>query len=382
MPHGSRRPARAKQLIRKYKAAKEAHKRQLYRRRTRLRQAFRLANAHQHHKEGDTEMLSDLSSLSEDSDNGQNSNNSDSEESQASWDDLLGPNWQSQELGSLFSSTSIDNLSSDEDEAMPALLPIGTDSDTESEISDDVAGSDGNLVDNVMDFEADDELDNELSDDEGNEEPLHPSHVRLGKWARLRRWVLEKIRSMYKNRYETSRDGLPRGPSYLHHILMCLKTERPDHFRSALRINPDTFDALVEAIENDPVFQNNSQHPQMPVEQQLAITLYRFGHDGNASGLQAVANWAGVGKGTVSVVTRRVMTAILRPSFMKNAVCYPTEEEKEEAKRYVEQHSCHAWRNGWCFVDGTLVPLASRPAWYGESYFDRKSRYSLNFQVN
>ena len=124
MPHGSRRPARAKQLIRKYKAAKEAHKQQLYRRRTHLRQAFCLANAHQHHEEGDTETLSDLSLLSEDSDNGQNSNNSDLEESQASWDDLLGPNWQSQELGSLFLSTSIDNLSSNEDEAIPAIRKL------------------------------------------------------------------------------------------------------------------------------------------------------------------------------------------------------------------------------------------------------------------
>ena len=119
----------------------------------------------------------------------------------------------------------------------------------------------------------------------------------------------------------------------------------------------------------------------MPLEEQIAITLYRFGHDGNASGLQAIGNWAGVGKGTVALVTRRVMTAILRPDFMKDAVRWPTEMEKEDAKIWVEQHSCHAWRDGWCFVDGTLVPLATRPAWYGESYFDRKNRYSLNFQV-
>ena len=92
-------------------------------------------------------------------------------------------------------------------------------------------------------------------------------------------------------------------------------------------------------------------------------------------------NWAGVGKGTVAMVTRWVMTAILCPEFMKDAVRWPTDEEKEAAKIWVEQHSCHAWRGGWCFDDGTLVPLATRPAWYGESYFDRKNRYSLNFQV-
>ena len=94
----------------------------------------------------------------------------------------------------------------------------------------------------------------------------------------------------------------------------------------------------------------------MPIEEQVAITLYRFGHDSNSSGLQAVANWAGVGKDTVSLVTRRVMTAILHPDFIKEAVRWPTDEEKEAAKIWVEQHSCHAWHGGWCFVDGTLVP--------------------------
>jgi hypothetical protein len=97
--------------------------------------------------------------------------------------------------------------------------------------------------------------------------------------------------------------------------------------------------------------------------------------------LQAVANWAGLAKGTVHLITRRVLTAVLRPDFMKSAVRMPTPEEKEKAKSWVKKHSCHAWRHGWCFVDGTLIPLDERPTWYGESYFDRKCNYSLNFQV-
>jgi hypothetical protein len=60
----------------------------------------------------------------------------------------------------------------------------------------------------------------------------------------------------------------------------------------------------------------------------------------------------------------------------------PTPGEKEEAKQWVEKRSsCPAWRDGWCFVDGTLIPLAFRPFWYGQSYFDRKCNYSLNIQV-
>jgi hypothetical protein len=72
------------------------------------------------------------------------------------------------------------------------------------------------------------------------------------------------------------------------------------------------------------VFSNKSPNGQLPIDEQLAIALYRFGHDGNAASLQHVANWAGVGKGTVTLVTRCVMTAVLHPSFMSNAVRFPT----------------------------------------------------------
>ena len=167
----------------------------------------------------------------------------------------------------------------------------------------------------------------------------------------------------------------------MHHVLFTLKSARPDQFHEELCVTPHTFDVLIDKLQYDIVFGNNSRCPQMPVEGQLAITLFRFGHDGNAASLQGVANWAAVGKGTVLLVTRQVMTAVLRPEFMNEAVRFPDAEEKEAAKKWVHQHSCRAWRNGWCLVDGTLVPLAERPHWFGESYFDRKNRYSLNIQA-
>ena len=177
------------------------------------------------------------------------------------------------------------------------------------------------------------------------------------------------------------RHQLPCGPPYLHHVLTVLKDDRPNHFRQALCVSPTTFDTILHCISGDPVFTNYSSQHQMPVESQLAIALCRFGHNGNAASLQSVANWAGVGKGTVTLATQCVMTAILHPDFMQNTVCMPNEEEKEAAKEWVAAHSCDAWRNGWCMVNGTLVPLYARPYWYGSSYFDRKSNYSMNVQV-
>jgi hypothetical protein len=136
-----------------------------------------------------------------------------------------------------------------------------------------------------------------------------------------------------------------------------LKTERPDQFREILRVNLSTFDKIVDKIKDDPVFFNNSNNPQQSVEEQLAITLFQFGHNGNAAGQSPIARWAGGGHGTMTLITKCVMTAVLRQPFMEEAVRFPTEDEKEEVKAWVEAHSCKAWHDGWCLVDGTLIPL-------------------------
>jgi len=77
--------------------------------------------------------------------------------------------------------------------------------------------------------------------------------------------------------------------------------------------------------------------------------------------------------------TRRIIQAVL--TFHAQFVHWPGAEKKEAAKEWVEAASCAAWRDGWVFVDGTLVPLADKPGHHGEAYFDRKHNYSLNVQV-
>ncbi|KAE9384313.1 hypothetical protein BT96DRAFT_960913 [Gymnopus androsaceus JB14] len=141
-------------------------------------------------------------------------------------------------------------------------------------------------------------------------------------------------------------DNMWLPPPQLPFILHETKHTQPAEFRQDIRISPYTFDCLVQHIENDSVFTSGSDN----------------------TGLSKVSRWAGVGKGTVLLTTRRVMTALLCPDFVEENLRMPTEEEKKQAK-------------DWCLVDGTLVPLFNRPHWFGKSYFDRKSNYSLNFQV-
>ena len=140
------------------------------------------------------------------------------------------------------------------------------------------------------------------------------------------------------------------------------------------------FDMLLNMIKEDLVFSNNSTVLQLPVEKQFAITLFRFGHNGNVASVEAIAQWAGVCCGTVVNSTRRVIIAFL--ALHDSAIRWPLEEEKEEAKEWVESVSCPEWRDGFCMVNGTLVPLFEKPGHHGKAYFDRKSNYSLNVQVS
>jgi hypothetical protein len=146
---------------------------------------------------------------------------------------------------------------------------------------------------------------------------------------------------------------------------------------------PRTFNKLVEEIQDDPVFYNDSPNAQILVEEQVAIALYRFGRSGNSASLEGVAEWAGVGKGTVLNCTRQVISAVICPPFMQKAVHLLTKEEKIAYKDWVEQCSgCKDWREGWAMVDGTLIPPFDCPFWYRASYFDQKCNYSMNIPVS
>src|SRR5258708_34512188 len=75
--------------------------------------------------------------------------------------------------------------------------------------------------------------------------------------------------------------------SLLSFVIECLKFDDPVHFQYDLHVDPHTFDILVPLIEDHPVFQTNSQTPQLPVAYQLSITLYQFGHFGSSAAMKA-----------------------------------------------------------------------------------------------
>jgi hypothetical protein len=136
---------------------------------------------------------------------------------------------------------------------------------------------------------------------------------------------------------------------------------------------------MVEKLSGDPIFSNDSPMPRYLSSCSFPL---HFTDLATTAMQQMVAHWGGVRKGTVCLITHQVITAVLWPRFMQEAVRYPTDEEKERAKEWVTDHSCRAWCYGWLLVDGTLISLYKQPNWFGESYFNQKCNYSLNIQVS
>ncbi|KIL55662.1 hypothetical protein M378DRAFT_62003, partial [Amanita muscaria Koide BX008] len=128
-------------------------------------------------------------------------------------------------------------------------------------------------------------------------------------------------------------------------------------FSQMLRVSPHVFTVVIELIKDHPIFRNNSNVPQAPVDYQLAVTLYRLGRFGNAASLADVARESGCSEGSAELWT----------------------EQKEVEKRWVDTNMGFKglWREGWIMYDGTIVVLYARPAMDGDAYYTRKCNYGL-----
>ncbi|KAJ3804594.1 hypothetical protein F5876DRAFT_70498 [Lentinula aff. lateritia] len=120
--------------------------------------------------------------------------------------------------------------------------------------------------------------------------------------------------------------------SQLFLVLELYKKDDPKHFWHNIQVSPSTFDELLAQICDHPVFMSQGSAHQIPIQHQLAIAMFRFGHFGNGALVESIAQWAGMSAARM----------------------------KEEAKEWVEA----AWKNGWIFVDGTLIPLVEKPAYH------------------
>jgi hypothetical protein len=85
------------------------------------------------------------------------------------------------------------------------------------------------------------------------------------------------------------------------HLAWQYAQDPDDHhqFIHMLHVTPLVFFAILQLIEDHPIFVNHSNNGQTPVEQQLAVTLYWMGCYSNAASVEDVTLLAGCGEGSV-----------------------------------------------------------------------------------
>ncbi|KAF8987086.1 hypothetical protein BDQ17DRAFT_1435851 [Cyathus striatus] len=195
------------------------------------------------------------------------------------------------------SGTNLESDISEVDSTDSELCSTDTVTSTESPGSnfemDSSGGDSGNETDDEMDIDEQPTRQKQHwrnYDSDSSDELSLPAFLKT--WPYLRH-VCKELEQLYAHRYLAPCNPFPRGPPALPHLLHVLKHERPDHFHQELHISPFTFEHLVQSIVDDPVFCSSSNIAQVPVEDQVAITLYQFGHYGNAAGLDKIAKWAG-----------------------------------------------------------------------------------------
>ena len=69
-------------------------------------------------------------------------------------------------------------------------------------------------------------------------------------------------------------------------------------FRQDFRMERE-FHTIGDLIKDHPVFHNSSRNPQWPVTLQLAVMLYRLGHNGNGTSFGAIINMSGLSVGAI-----------------------------------------------------------------------------------
>lgn len=183
--------------------------------------------------------------------------------------------------------------------------------------------------------------------------------------------MLDELHTIENARYLAQRVSWPKAVAWPVRIA---GMESPKDFKSLYRISFTTFNGLLTLIEGHEIFQNNSTCPQAPVRLQLLVTMYFLGGGGPTR--VKVAQFFGIGEGTVSDYIRRCMKAI---RTLKNRLIAWPRPGSEDYKATVDMHMhYHGLPNCVGFIDGTHFGIWRRPNVQGQSYWTYKNKYSFN----
>lgn len=148
-------------------------------------------------------------------------------------------------------------------------------------------------------------------------------------------------------------------------------------FRQQVRMSRDAFGRILEKLQLDPIFHNNSRHKQTDIRIQMALAFNRLGTMGNGTSVLAMASKFGVSAGSVDKFTKRVIKALL--NLKHRYLRFPDAQERRKIAKRVGRR--YGFDGCVGFVDGTHILFNQRPGVDGETYFTRKNRYAMNAQI-
>ncbi|KAG7383547.1 hypothetical protein PHYPSEUDO_003584 [Phytophthora pseudosyringae] len=173
--------------------------------------------------------------------------------------------------------------------------------------------------------------------------------------------AFELLQLVQSARYLAERVRLPHSTYFDADFFLSSTTDSV--FRQSTRIDY-TFASIVDEIQDDAVFHNESTYAQAPVWMQLAVALDRFGGNyGTGASLGRPQRLWGIGKGTVDDYTDRVVQALvdLSPKYVR----WPTPTERRQTSRRM---ASIGFKGCVGFIDGTTIPLSRKPSVDGECF--------------
>ena len=182
------------------------------------------------------------------------------------------------------------------------------------------------------------------------------------------------LHQMQTRRYlQRDRRGVPKTEAWFKWVFYSASEKQ---FHTVFRVNRSTLQALKSILlaRTRAAFCRRRGGGQPSLDLQLAATVFRVGHYGNACSVDAVADLFGVSVGGVIKSTRRVVKALAGVS--PQHIRWLNTQRRACSSMYVaEKFGCAGCIGA---TDGTTFPLAYQPALHPWAYYDRKQRYSFN----
>lgn len=175
-----------------------------------------------------------------------------------------------------------------------------------------------------------------------------------------------------EERYMHPRQPVPKS-NWAAQVLPQYSEER---WRTFTRMEPTSFQFVLDLIKDNHIFTNKSNCEQDLVSSQLKIALYKLAHDGSGSGYVPASGQWGVSEGHISNCVRRVVYALfqLREKYIR----WPLEDERRNESLANQERAGFLGAVGK--ADGTDIVLHYKPGGelLGEHFFNRKKRYAID----